>query len=153
MAKTANAMLKNLGFYVGDERTVPISAKTAASWLTIASDSAGSFAITADPVKIQKAVDGLKEQIDRKAADSTVITNSDDEVIRTVIAGGDGRELGDTSGVAQGFADQLATGNGVYALPVKVTPATETKLQRLLEVDLGEQRLYLRRTARSSTPG
>ena len=46
--------------------------------------------------------------------------------------------------MANDFANQLASGNGAYALPVEVTPAVTTTLQRLLEVDLSEQRLYLK---------
>ncbi|MGB4778278.1 L,D-transpeptidase family protein, partial [Microbacterium sp.] len=143
-ADEANAMLANIGFYVGEERTVPVDAATAASWLTITPAADGDFAVTADPAKIQSAVDTLQPLIDRAPANGTVITNSDGTVLRTVVPGGDGRVLGDTSDVAQDFASQLATGDAVYELPVEVTPSVATTLQRLLEVDLSEQRLYLK---------
>ncbi|MGO8608974.1 hypothetical protein ACC848_39090, partial [Rhizobium johnstonii] len=65
-------------------------------------------------------------------------------VLSTSVQGTDGRALGDTSNVAGDFATQLASGNGIYALPVDVTPATTTTLKRLLEVDLTAQRLYLK---------
>lgn len=143
-ADSANAMLDNVGFYVGDERTVPVDAATAASWITVTSDDTGAFSITADPAKIQSAVDALPAAVNRSAVDGTVVVNSDSTVLSTSVAGQDGRVLGDTSGVADAFAAQLASGNGVYTLPVEVTPAATTTLARLLEVDLSDQRLYLK---------
>ncbi len=143
-AVSANAMLTKIGFYVGDERTVPVDAVTAASWLKIAPDDKGTFTVTADATKIQTVVDTLKPLVDRSASNGTVITNSDGTVLQTTVPGADGRVLGDTSDVAHDFAAQLASDNGVYALPVKVTPAVTTTLQRLLEVNLSEQRLYLK---------
>jgi len=143
-AERLNGMLAEIGFYVGDERTVPVSAKTAASWLTLDTDDAGEIVVTADAAKIQTAVDDLVGEIDQEAVDGTVVTNAAGDVLRTVVAGQDGRVLGDVSGVATAFAAQLAEGDAVYTLPVAVTPQATTELARLLEVDLGAQRLYLK---------
>ena len=143
-ADTANAMLGTIGFYVGDERTVPVDAATAASWLTIEPDDSGAFEITADASKIQTVVDGLAPLVDRAPANGAVITNSRGTVLATTVPGADGRVLGDTSNIAKDFAEQLASGNGSYALPVEVTPAVMATSERLLEVDLSEQRLYLK---------
>lgn len=143
-ADSANAMLANVGFYVGDERTVPVDAATAAGWLTITSDDAGAFSVTADAAKIQPVVDTLAPLVNQAPANGTVITNSDGTVLDTSVAGQDGRTLGDTSAVAQDFAAQLTSGNGVYELPVEVVATSTTTLQRLLEVDLSDQRLYLK---------
>ncbi len=143
-ADKANAMLANVGFYVGDERTVPVDAATAASWLTITAKDDGTYAIAADATKIQPVVDTLKPLVDQAPANGTVITNDSGTVLQTTVPGADGRVLGDTSNIAQDFATQLASGNGAYALPVEVTPTTTTTLQRLLEVNLTEQRLYLK---------
>jgi len=143
-ADNANAMLAAIGFYVGDERTVPVDPATAASWLTIQSDSAGVFTVQADAAKIQAVVDTLQPLVDRAPANGTVITNSDGTVLETTVAGQDGRVLGETSGVADAFAAQLASGDAVYRLPVEVTTATVTTLERLLEVDLSGQHLYLK---------
>lgn len=143
-ADGANALLATVGFYVGDERTVPVDAATAASWLTIAPDADGRFAVTADPAKIQAVVDTLAPFVDRAPVNGAVITNSDGTVLATTVPGADGRVLGDTSGIAKDFAQQLAAGDGAYALPVEVTPAVMATSQRLLEVDLSEQRLYLK---------
>ncbi|WP_241965229.1 L,D-transpeptidase family protein [Microbacterium telephonicum] len=144
IAQSLNGMLANVGFYVGEERTVPVDAATAASWITVTAGADGEFAVTADPAKIQGAVDGLKPLVDRAPVNGTVITDSDGTVLETTVAGADGRVLGDTTNVAQDFATQLASGNGVYSLPVEVTPVTTTTLARLLEVDLSEQRLYMK---------
>ncbi len=139
-AERLNGMLEEIGFYVGDERTVPVSPKTAASWLTIGDD----FSITADAARVQQAVDAFADEIDQTVADGTVVTNAAGDVLRTIEEGRDGRVLGDVSGVAAAFAAQLAAGDAVYRLPVEVTPQNTTELARLLEVDLSEQRLYLK---------
>ncbi len=143
-ADQLNAMLQTIGFYVGDERTVPVDPATAASWLTVTPEASGSYAITADAAKIRTVVDGLPAAVNRPPANGTVVTNSDGTVLETTVPGADGRTLGDTSGVATEFASQLAAGKAAFALPVTLTPASTTTLQRLLEVSLGEQRLYLK---------
>lgn len=143
-ADRLNALLAEIGFYVGDERTVPVSAKTAASWLTVQVSDEGDFIISADAGRIEAAVADLRDAIDQDVADATVVTNSAGDVLRTVEEGKDGRVLGDTTGVAEAFAVQLAAGDGAFALPVEVTPHKTTELARLLEVDLGAQRLYLK---------
>lgn len=143
-ADSANAMLASIGFYVGEERTVPVDAATAASWLTITPDDTGAFSVTADAAKIQPTVDGLKALVDQAPVNGAAIVNSSGTVLETTVAGADGRVLGDTSNVAADFAAQLASGNGIYTLPVEVTPTTTTTVARLLEVNLSEQRLYLK---------
>lgn len=143
-ADSLNAMLKKIGFYVGEERTVPVPAATAADWLTVEADETGAFSITADPAKIQTVVDTLKRKVDQKPANATVLVNSAGTLLRTSVAGQDGRILGDTSGVANAFAEQLSGGDGVYALPVEVSAHKTTEIVRLLEVDLSKQRLYLK---------
>lgn len=137
-----NTMIAEIGFYVGEERTVPVSADEAASWLSIGTDETGAFTITADPAEIQAAVDAL--DVDQEVVDGTVVVNAAGDVLRDIVAGQDGRVLGDTSGVAAAFAAQLAQGSAAFELPVTVTPQKTTELERLLEVDLSEQRLYLK---------
>lgn len=144
VADSANAMIAGIGFYVGEERTVPVDAATAASWLTITADEAGDFSITADSAAIQTVVDTLPAAVDRSPVNGTAVVNGNNTVLATTVKSQDGRVLGDTSTVASDFAAQLSSGNGVYTLPVEVTPATTTTLARLLEVDISEQRLYLK---------
>ncbi|MFS0712746.1 L,D-transpeptidase family protein [Microbacterium sp. 2P01SA-2] len=143
-AASLNGMLDGVGFYVGDERTVPVDRATAASWLTVGTTDDGSFEITADPAVIQPVVDTLPGLVDRAPVNGVVFANAAGEIIDDSDAGLDGRTLTSTDGIAAGFAEQLATGDAAYRLPVEVVPVTTETITRLLEVDLGEQRLYLK---------
>ena len=143
-ANVLNGMIAQAGFYVGDERTVPISAETLASWLTLGTDDRGAITFTADVAAIQKAVDTLAEKVDRKAEPTTVIADGNGKVLNTLTQGRTGRTLGATAGIAAAFAQQLESGNAAYALPVTVTEHKVTKISRSIEVDLSEQRVYLR---------
>lgn len=139
-----NGMLDTAGFYVGDERTVPIDRATLAAWLTVVPDpESAAYDITADPAAIQSVVDGLAAAINRPVENGSVITNSAGEVLREEAAGVSGRELGDTSSVASDFAEQLATGNAVFAAPVTEVAPVMTTLARSVEVNLSSQTAYL----------
>jgi lipoprotein-anchoring transpeptidase ErfK/SrfK len=137
-----NGMLDTAGFYVGDERTVPVDRAVAASWLTV-TPTADAFAITADAAAIQPLVDTLAPAVDRAPENAVVITDTAGKVLQTMAAGQSGRQLDDTAGVAAAFASQLATGNAVYELPVAEVPVSTTTLARNIVVDLSEQRTYL----------
>ena len=143
-ADSANAMLANAGFYVGDERTVPIDAATAASWLTVSTSANGAFSVTADPAKIQPSVDALASAVNRAPVNGAVVTDAEGTVLETTTPGADGRTLGDVSTVASDYAKQLSQGNAAYQLPVQVTPATMTTSARMVEVNLSEQTLYMK---------
>ncbi|MBT2485143.1 L,D-transpeptidase family protein [Microbacterium sp. ISL-108] len=137
-----NTMLGNIGFYVGEERVVPIAPAVAASWLTIVNDG-GQLRIEADPQAIQGTVDALPGAVDRAPVTAKNIVDSAGTVLRTEQAGVTGRAVGDTSGVADEFAQQLAAGDGVFAVPVSETPFETVNLFRKIEIDLGSQRAYL----------
>lgn len=140
-----NAMVASAGFYVGEERTVPIAPDMLASWLTLTPDpDQGTIDITADRAAIQTVVDTLPAAVDRAATNGVQVVNKAGKVLRTEQAGADGRVLGATTGIAAAFAAQLAAGDAAYALDVEVTPAQTTTVVRLLEVDLSEQRLYVK---------
>lgn len=143
-AEILNAMIAEAGFYVGDERTVPISAETLASWLTIGTDERGVITFTADVAAIRQVVDTLAEKVDREAQPTTVIADGDGKVLNTLVEGRTGRTLGATAGIAAAFAEQLESGSAAYVLPVTITEPTVTKISRSIEVDLSEQRVYLR---------
>lgn len=143
-AATLNEMIAEAGFYAGDDRAVPISADTLSSWLTVEADESGVFGFAADAAAIQTAVDALPDEVDQDPVAAEVLTSEAGTVLKTIVEGQDGRVLGDTSGVARDFADQLATGDAAYALPVDVTPRDTVSTVRLAEVDLSEQRLYLK---------
>ncbi|HWV50178.1 MAG TPA: L,D-transpeptidase family protein [Microbacterium sp.] len=140
-ATQLNTMLSTIGFYVGEERTVPVAPEVAATWLTVANVD-GELAVTADPAAIQATVDGLAAAVDRAPVNATNITDSSGNVLREVQAGQTGRALGDTSTVADDFAAQLEDGNANFALAVTETPFETTGLVRRAEVDLGAQRAY-----------
>lgn len=142
-ATELNTVLDTAGFYVGDERTVPVDRSVVASWITLATNDDGTYSYTADKAAIQKVVDTLPAAVNRDAVNGTVITDTEGETLDTVAAGVDGRALGDTSGVAAAFATQLATGKPAFELPVTVTPAQVTKTSRNIVVNLSEQREYL----------
>ncbi len=140
-----NAMVAAAGFYVGEERTVPIAPEVLASWLTLTPDTAqGTIDISADRAAIQSVVDTLPAAVDRAATNGVQVVNKAGKVLRTEQAGADGRVLGATAGVAAAFASQLAAGDAAYALDVEVTPTQTTTVVRMLEVDLSEQRLYVK---------
>lgn len=143
-AISLNTMLDTVGFYVGDERTVPVDRAVAASWITLKAQPDGTISVRADAAAIQKAVDGLPAAVNRAAVDGAEVTNSSGTVLRTIAAGQSARTLGDTSGVAAAFAAQLATLDGAYKLPVTETAAGITKQQYLIEVNTSTQRLYLK---------
>lgn len=135
-----NGMLDTAGFYVGEERTVPIDRATLAAWLTVAPDPENAaYDITADKAAIQAAVDGLPAAINRPAENGAVITNSAGKVLREEAPGISGREVGDTTNFASDFATQLSAGNAVFETPVtEVAPVVST-FARTVEVDLSSQ--------------
>lgn len=137
-----NTMLSTAGFYVGDERTVPLDRAFVANWLTVA-PSGDAFTVTADTAAIQKSVDQLPSLVNRAPQNGTEITDPQGNVLRVDTATLDGRTLGDTAGVAAGFAKQLAAGDGVYKLTVSTAAATTTTLARSMVVNLGNQTTYL----------
>lgn len=137
-----NGMLAKAGFYVGDERTVPVAPEVAASWLTIA-PADGELQITADAAKIQSVVDTLASKVDREVVNARNIVDSDGKVLKTLTEGKEGRVLGDTSTTATDFAEKLSGGDAAFALPVTSTPFESTNLFRRIEIDLSEQRTYL----------
>lgn len=137
-----NGMLAKIGFYVGDERTVPVAPEVAASWLTVAPVD-GELQITADAAKIQSVVDTLASKVDREVVNARNIVDSDGKVLKALTEGKDGRVLGDTSTTAADFAEKLGSGDAAFALPVTSTPFESTNLFRRVEVDLSEQRTYL----------
>jgi lipoprotein-anchoring transpeptidase ErfK/SrfK len=140
-----NAMIATAGFYVGEERTVPVAPDVLASWLTLTPDpEQGTIDITADRAAIQAAVDTLPAAVDRPATNGVQVVNKAGKVLRTEQAGADGRVLAATTGIAAGFASQLAAGDAAYALEVQVTPTQTTTVVRSLEVDLSDQRLYVK---------
>lgn len=141
-AETLNTMLGTIGFYVGEERTAPVSAAVAATWITVV-DEDGQLRIEADPQAIQATIDTLPGVVNREPVNATNIVDSAGNVLRTEREGETGRALGDTTGAADRFAEQIAAGDGVFALDVKETPFETVSLARRIEINLSAQRAYL----------
>lgn len=142
MAEQLNGMLGTIGFYVGEERTVPVEPAVAATWLTVV-DNDGTLAIQADPAAIQATVDGLAGAVDRAPVNATNIVDSAGTVLRAEVPGVTGRTLGDTGGIAQAFAEQLQNGQSAYPLTVEETAFSSTNLVRNIEVNLSTQTAIL----------
>lgn len=143
-ADQANGIISQAGFYVGEERTVPIDAATAASWLSVTINDEGAVDIAADAAAIEAVVPTLADAINRAPVDSNAIVNAGGKVLRESQVGVTGREIGDTSTIASDYAAQLSQGNATFQVPVTETAFATNKVVRLLEVDLSEQRLYLK---------
>lgn len=141
-ATSLNTMLPTVGFYVGEERTVPVDPAVAASWLTVVDDK-GQLSIQADPQAIQATVDGLPALVDRAPVNATNIVDSAGNVLRAEQEGVAGRALGDTSAIADKFAEQLAAGDGAFALSVTETPFETVSLFRRIDINLSSQRATL----------
>jgi lipoprotein-anchoring transpeptidase ErfK/SrfK len=141
-AAELNGMLDVVGFYVGDERTVPVDRAVAASWLTVGVED-GAFTVEADPAAIQTVVDGLPAAVNRDPVNATVVTDSAGEVLREETAGVTGRAIENTDGIGNQFAGMLGDGQAVFPLTVTETPFTTTTLARRIEVNLSTQRTYL----------
>lgn len=141
-ATELNTMLGTIGFYVGDERTVPVKPAVAATWLTVV-DEDGQLRIEADAQAIQATVDTLPGLVDRAPVNATNIVDSAGTVLRAEQEGVVGRAVGDTSGIAEQFAQQLAAGDGVYKLTVGETAFETVNLFRRIEINLSSQRAYL----------
>lgn len=143
-ADALNEMLATAGFYVGEERTVGLDPERVSSWLTVTPDpTTGAFAVTADAAAIQGVVNELPNFVNRAPVDADVFKNKAGDVIHTVVEGQTGRELGDTSAVAAGYAEQLQSLEGVYELPVTETEFKTNATVREIHVSIGEQRIYL----------
>lgn len=138
-----NGMLDTAGFYVGEERVVPLDRAQVASWITLEPGDDGTIAVDVDQSGIQSVVDGLPAAVNREAVNAVAITNSAGKVLREETAGVTGRALESTDGLAADAASQLAAGDGVVELTVTETAFTTTTLARRVEVDLSAQRAYL----------
>src|SRR5690606_37572865 len=133
-----NTMLATIGLYVGEERTVPIEPAVAAAWLDVSSDGS-ELNITADESAIQAVVDTLPELVNRAAVNADAIVNGAGDVLRELIAGVSGRELGDVSNVAADFAEQLQSGDAAFELNVNETAFETTTRLRQIDINLSNQ--------------
>lgn len=137
-ATSLNTMLGSIGFYIGEERTVPVDPATASTWFSVVDDE-GELSIVADEAAIQTTIDSLPAAVDRAPVNATNIVDSAGKVLRTVAEGTNGRTIGDTSALASDVAAKLEAGEGVFPIEVAETPFESVNLVRKIDVDLSSQ--------------
>ncbi|KQR39082.1 L,D-transpeptidase family protein [Microbacterium sp. Leaf159] len=138
VATSLNTMLGTIGFYIGEERTVPVDAATASTWFSVV-DEDGELRIVADETAIQATIAGLPAAVDRAPVNATNIVDSAGKILRTESEGINGRAIGDTSNLASEAASKLEAGDGVIPITVSETPFESVNLVRKIDVDLGSQ--------------
>ncbi|MGO2683209.1 MAG: L,D-transpeptidase family protein [Microbacterium sp.] len=138
VADELNTMLGTIGFYVGEERTVPVKPEVAATWLDVV-DEDGELRIVADEGAIQATVDKLPALVEREPVAQEAIVNTNGTVLDEITAGVSGRTLADTDTVASNFAEQLEAGNAVQPLEVTEVPFESTSLVREIDINLATQ--------------
>lgn len=138
-ADAMNTMLGTIGFYVGEERTVPIAPAVAATWLEVVAEE-GELHITADETAIQAVVDTLPSLVNRDAVNARAVVNSDGDVLRELAPGVNGRALGDVNDAASEFAEQLEAGNASFKLDATETPFEVATVVRRVDLNLSTQR-------------
>lgn len=138
VATSLNGMLGTIGFYIGEERTVPVDPSVASTWFSVV-DVEGELRIQADEAVIQKTIDMLPSVVDRAPVNATNIVNSSGEVLRVETEGVNGRALSDTSNLASEVVDKLEAGEGVFPIEVTETAFQSVNLHRNIVVDLSAQ--------------
>jgi hypothetical protein len=133
-AEQLNALVADAGFYVGEEKAVGLEPAQLAGWLNVEATDDG-FQVTADEAAIDEFVQGLPEQVNQEVVDAEVVTNSAGDALRTIKEGQDGWGLESTDGIAAGFAEQLANGDGSFELPVEPIKHETVELFRRIDVD------------------
>lgn len=149
-ATKLNAAVKDAGFYVGDEKVMPVEAKTISSMITVEPNTAGTgFQIVADTAALKPIIDGIPAKVNRPAQDGFQIVDSAGDSLQVEREALDGREVGDISKLDESFAaalegigDSGAAGPLKVTVPAKVTPAKMVNELRQIHVDLSQQRLY-----------
>nr|WP_311260258.1 L,D-transpeptidase family protein [Microbacterium sp. WCS2018Hpa-9] len=138
VATSLNTMLGSIGFYIGEERTVPVDPTVASTWFSVVDDE-GELSIVADEAAIQATIDVLPGAVNRAPVNATNIVDSAGKVLRTVAEGTNGRAIGDTSNLASDIAAKLEAGDGVFPIEVAETPFESVNLVRKIDVDLSSQ--------------
>lgn len=142
-AATLNGAITDAGFYVGEERLVPVDAKTVASWITFTIDDDGAAVISVDQAGIDKLVPGLAKKVDRAVKDTIEYVDRQGNHLEDGAVGVAGRKLDAKADIAGDFAAALAAGNGKFQLPVTVVDAKVKQVVKRIEVSLSEQRVYV----------
>ncbi len=137
-----NGMLATAGFYVGEKRAFELDPATVAGWLTIHAHD-GVLTVSANEAAIAEIMDEVAQTVNVPPVSAKQIVNSTGTVLQETSGGKVGREIDGLDLIAPAFAEQLASGNGSYALTMKETPfASETVLRKIM-VNLTTQRISL----------
>lgn len=140
-ASSLNTLIASAGFYIGGAKVFGIDPAIAASWIKVSSVD-GALDVTVNTDKALKdmkpIVKTVPATVDRPAVNEIIVTNSAGEHLRTVQAGADGWVVKSTAGVADGFVESFAAGDGKYDLEVKQTTFQTTLAFRTIEVDKSE---------------
>lgn len=138
VATSLNTLLGTIGFYIGEERTVPIDAATASTWFSVV-DVDGELKIQADQAAIQATVDALPAAVDRAPVNATNIVDSAGKILRVESEGVNGRAIADTSNLAAEVVEKLEAGEAVFPIAVTETPFESVNLLRKIDVNLSSQ--------------
>lgn len=141
-----NKLTSDVGFFVGEEKTVPVDQATAASWVSPEFNGDGTVKIVVDKAKVAEFTKSLAAKVDRPAEDGVwLVDREGDQLLdqNYTKQGVQGRTIGDVSKIADDFAKQLEQGNGHYPLTVTTVEPKITKLERWIEVNLSEQTVYV----------
>ncbi|MEV4735924.1 MULTISPECIES: L,D-transpeptidase family protein [unclassified Microbacterium] len=137
-ATELNTMMGTIGFYIGEERTVPVDAATASTWFTVVDDD-GTLRIEADQTAVQATIDALPAAVNIAPVNATTIVDSAGKVLRTETAGINGRTIGDTSNLASDVVEKLEAGEAVFPISVTETPFQSVNVLRTIDVNLSSQ--------------
>ena len=137
-ATELNTMMGTIGFYIGEERTVPVDAATASTWFTVVDDD-GTLRIAADQTAVQATIDALPAAVNIAPVNATTIVDSAGKVLRTETAGINGRTIGDTSNLASDVVEKLEAGEAVFPISVTETPFQSVNVLRTIDVNLSSQ--------------
>jgi lipoprotein-anchoring transpeptidase ErfK/SrfK len=142
-ADRLNGVLSTAGFYVEDERLIELSPDELASWITVTPEN-GEFTVTVDEAAVQARTEKLTEEVDRTAVSGERIVNAAGDVLKTLAPSNDGYKLTSTEGLPTAVAEAVRSGSGTFQLTAERTAATPRTVQRELEVNLTEQKLYFK---------
>ncbi|QUY61994.1 L,D-transpeptidase family protein [Gulosibacter molinativorax] len=142
-----NTLVGDAGYYVGDERILAIESADFETWVELTPNpEAGVFeySVTADAATLDSLAQQLPDLIYQEPVKGKAIVNSAGEFLETLEPTVDGMSLESTDGLADAFVAQLAEHNSAFTVEPTVVPAETATVEYTLEVDLSEQKLYVK---------
>lgn len=140
-ATSLNTLIAAAGFYIDGEKVFDVDPAVAASWIKVNSVD-GVLDVTVNTDKaladMRPIVKTVPAKVDRPAVNKIIVTNSAGDHLRTVQEGSDGWVVKSTAGIAAGFVDSFAAGDGKYDLEITQTTFETQLAYRAIEVDKSE---------------